>query len=99
MIISFLRNEINISRLCIEAMPLELVASFKILGIMLDNRCKWEVNRYAIMKKASKRLYITRVLWRCGHSSGDLLSLLFFGKIYPRIRLSRLAYHTTCIPV
>ena len=77
MIVSFLRNEIDIPRLCIEETPLELVTSFKVLGMTLNNKLKWQDNTLVTIKKASKRLYIIRVLRRCGLSASDLLVVYF----------------------
>ena len=72
MIISFLCDEIDILRLCIENVPLELVTSFKVLVVTLNNKLKWQDNTAAMIKKASKRLHIIRVLWRCGLPPSDL---------------------------
>ncbi|CAB4042371.1 Hypothetical predicted protein [Paramuricea clavata] len=52
MIISFLRNETVISRLCIDELSLELVDSFKVLGVTINNKLKWQDNTEAIVKKA-----------------------------------------------
>ena len=62
MIISFLCDEIDIPRLCIENVPLELVTSFKVLVVTLNNKLKWQDNTVAMIKMASKRLQIIRVL-------------------------------------
>ena len=73
MIVSLLCNEIDIPRLCIEETPLELVTSFKVLGMTLNNKLNWQDNTLVIVKKASKRLCIIRVLRRCGLSASNLL--------------------------
>ncbi len=44
MIISFLRNEIAIPRLRIDELTLELVQSFKALGLTINNKLKWQNN-------------------------------------------------------
>ena len=65
MIISFLLDEIDIPRrLCIENALLELVTSFKVLGVTLNNKLKWQDNNVQKIRKASKRLHIIRVLGR-----------------------------------
>ena len=62
MIIIFHCDEIDIPRLCIENVPLELVTSFKVLVVTLNNKLKWQDNTVAMIKKASKRLHTIRVL-------------------------------------
>ena len=77
MIISFLHDEVDTPQLCIENIPLEPVTSFKVLGVTLNNKLKWQENTAIIIKKASKRLHIIRVLHRCGLSPSDLLVVYF----------------------
>ena len=62
MIISFLCVEIDIPRLCMEKVPLELVTSFKVLVVTLNDKFKWQDNTVAMIKMALKRLHIIRVL-------------------------------------
>ncbi|CAB4009334.1 RNA-directed DNA polymerase from mobile element jockey [Paramuricea clavata] len=68
MIVSFVRSENDIPRLLIDGLPLDLVPSFKLLGLTMNNKLKWQDNTEALVKKASKRLYIIRVLQRCGYA-------------------------------
>ncbi|CAB4004215.1 RNA-directed DNA polymerase from mobile element jockey [Paramuricea clavata] len=75
MIVSFLRQSDNYTPLHINDQQLELVTSFKILGLTINNHFKWNDNVAIIVKKASKRLYILRVLRRSGIPSADLLSI------------------------
>jgi hypothetical protein len=56
MSISFLRNETAIPRRRIDELSLELVDSFKVLGVTINNKPKWQYNTEAIDK--SKRLYM-----------------------------------------
>ena len=72
--VSFARSENDIPRLLIDSLPLDLVTSFKILGLTMNNKLNWQDNTEALVKKALKRLYIIRVLQRCGVSPYDLLS-------------------------
>lgn len=46
---------------------------FKILGVTIDSHLRWNDNVDAIVKKASKRLHILRVLRRSGIPPVDLL--------------------------
>ena len=93
MIVSFLRNEIDIPRLCIEETPLELVTSFKVLGMTLNNKLKWQDNTLVIVKKASKRLYIIRVLRRCGLSASNLL-VVYLSLVRPLLEYACPIWHT-----
>ena len=74
MVISFLRQSDNYTPLHINDQQLELVTSFKILGLTINN-LKWNDNVAIVVKKASKRLYILQVLRRSGIPSADLLSI------------------------
>ena len=93
MIISFLRNEIAISRLRIDELTLELVESFKALGLTINNKLKWQNNTEAIVKKASKRLYVIRVLRRCGLSPSDLL-LVYLSLVRSILEYACPVWHT-----
>ncbi|CAB3998779.1 RNA-directed DNA polymerase from mobile element jockey, partial [Paramuricea clavata] len=75
MVVSFLRQSDNYTPLHINDQQLELVTSFKILGLTINNHLKWNDNVAIIVKKASKRLYILRVLRRSGIPPADLLSI------------------------
>ena len=93
MIISFLRNEIAIPRLRIDELTLELVESFKALGLTINNKLKWQNNTEAIVKKASKRLYVIRVLRRCGLSPSDLL-LVYLSLVRSILEYACPVWHT-----
>ena len=75
MVVSFLQHSDNNTPLYINDQQLELVTSFKSLGVSINNQLKWNDNVAIIVKKASKRLYILRVLRRSGIPSADLLSI------------------------
>ena len=75
MVVSFLRQSDNNTPSYINDQQLELVTSFKSLGVTINNQLKWNDNVAIIVKKASKRLYILRVLRRSGIPSADLLSI------------------------
>ena len=53
--------------------PLSIVSSFKVLGVTFNDHLKWNDNVNILVKKASKRLYILRILRRSGVPSADLL--------------------------
>ena len=77
MLISFLHDQPDVPRLCINGLPLELVHSFKVLGLTLNDKLKWQENVELVVKKAAKRLYILRVLSRINVPSADLLTIYF----------------------
>ena len=96
MVICFLRQSPNIVSLHINGNPLSIVSSFKILGVTLNDHLKWNDNVNILVKKASKRLYILRILRRCGVPSADLLPVFFFpGTFSPGVRLHSLAYESS----
>ena len=93
MIVSFVRSENDIPRLLIDGLPLDLVPSFKILGLTMNNKLKWQDNTEALVKKASKRLYIIRVLQRCGLPPNDLL-LVYFSMVRSILEYACPVWHT-----
>ena len=93
MIVSFARSENDIPRLLIDGLPLDLVPSFKILGLTMDNKLKWQDNTEALVKKASKRLYIIRILQRCGLPPNDLL-LVYFSMVRSILEYACPVWHT-----
>jgi hypothetical protein len=50
MIISFLQNQPDLPRLCIDWLPLDLVHSFEALGLTLNNKLKWKENVEIMVK-------------------------------------------------
>ncbi|XP_068707230.1 fibropellin-1-like [Montipora foliosa] len=72
MTVSFLRHCLENQPLRINDRLLDSVSSFKVLGVTLNNQLKWNDNMVTMVKKASKRLYILRVLRRYGVPPADL---------------------------
>ena len=79
MIISFLKQPMDIPPVTIEGIDLERVSSVKLLGIIINNKLTWTENTTYICSKASKRLYHLKQLRRAGLSGGDLL--MFYGSV------------------
>ena len=77
MIISFLREKNDIPRLQINELPLDLVSSFKVLGITINNKLNWQDNTNVVVKIVAKQLHIIRVLKRCSLPPNDLLLVYF----------------------
>ena len=74
MVISFHKQPIDISPICIEGIEIERVKSFKLLGIIVTDKITWNENTTYICSKASKRLYHLKQLRRAGLDSVDLLA-------------------------
>lgn len=51
------------------------VTSYKLLGLWVDNDLKWSSNTENIVKKASKRLHLLKILRRYGAPKEHLLTL------------------------
>ena len=50
------------------------VKSYKLLGLWLDDDLKWNTNTEYITKKASKRLYLLKILKKHGAPQQNLLT-------------------------
>ena len=77
MLITFLYDQPNIPRLYVDGLPHELVHTFKVLGLTLNDKLKWQENIEIMVKKAAKCLYILGVLSRINVPSADLLTIYF----------------------
>lgn len=54
---------------------IEQVASFKFLGVNISRDLTWDVHVDYLLKKVNKRLYILRVLRRCGAHVSDMVKI------------------------
>ena len=75
--VCFLRESPDLSPLLIDGHALEVVRSHKVLGLVIQNDLKWNAHIESVVSKASKRLYIIRILRRGGVPVEDLLSIYF----------------------
>ncbi|XP_020906728.1 uncharacterized protein LOC110244842 [Exaiptasia diaphana] len=73
--ISFLAKDPDVDQLMVEETHLERVKSHKVLGVTLCDNLKWNLNIDEIVTKASKRLYILRVLKRAKLPTPHLTSI------------------------
>ena len=91
-----LKSMPDIPTLVVNNLPLDSVSSNKVLGLTLSDTLKWNDNTTEIVSKASKRLYILRVLKRAGVPPTDLIT------IYNALVRSVLEYSfvvwATCFP-
>ena len=62
--ISFAKNKPNFDLVVVNSKPLELVTSFKILGLNISSELKWNVHVSELVKKAFSRLYFLKQLKR-----------------------------------
>ena len=75
LVICPLRSQPDLSVLLVDGTPLERVSSYKVLGVTICDDLKWRKNVQAMVTKASRRLYIMRVLNRAGIPSADLVNV------------------------
>ena len=65
--ITFLKhNHICFSPIYVGGAPVELVSTFKLLGVQLTNDLTWNIHVDYVIKKANSRLYSLRKLRKAG---------------------------------
>ena len=94
MTVNFLRQSPVITSLSIDGQSLDQVLSFKVLGVTLNHRLKWDAHVEVTVKKASKRLYILRVLRRSGVPPSDLL-LIYISLVRSVLEYACSVWHTS----
>ncbi|TWW81352.1 hypothetical protein D4764_01G0011670 [Takifugu flavidus] len=62
MVVDFSKSKSPPSPVCISGKDVELVPSYRFLGVQLDNKLEWSTNTDAVYKKAMSRLYFLRRL-------------------------------------
>ena len=77
MCISFQHDNLDLSPLLIGEQIIETVQSHKVLGPTIQSNLKWNDHINSIVTKASKRLYIIRILRRNGVPVEDLIEIYF----------------------
>ena len=92
--ISFLRCDPDCPPLEIDGHQLERVATFKILGLTINNIIKWTQCIDVIVRKSSKRLYMMRVLRRHGIPITDLL-VIYSTSIRPILEYACVVWHNS----
>ncbi|TWW54976.1 hypothetical protein D4764_09G0000250 [Takifugu flavidus] len=75
MVVDFRKSKSPPSPVCISGKEVELVPSYRFLGVQLDNKLEWSTNTDAVYKKAMSRLYFLRRLlqlcWGAGIKAKD----------------------------
>ena len=74
MVIDFRKNKSVISPLEVNGHVFERVKSYKILGMWIDDDLKGKTNVKYLVKKASKRLFVLKILSNYNAPMGDLKS-------------------------
>ncbi|TWW78270.1 hypothetical protein D4764_11G0003910 [Takifugu flavidus] len=62
MVVDFRKSKSLPSPVCISGKDVEIVPSYRFLGVQLDNKLEWSTNTDAVYKKAMSRLYFLRRL-------------------------------------
>ena len=75
--ISFQHDNPELSSLLIDEQIIETVQSHKVLGLTIQSNLKWNEHIDSIVTKASKRLYIIRILRRNGVPGEDLIDIYY----------------------
>ena len=91
---SFLQSEPELNHLIIEGSPLEVVDSFKLLGVTLSNDLSWNIHVSNITAKASKHLYALRILKRHGIPVKNLITI-FCSLIRPVLEYACQVWHSS----
>ncbi|CAB4006245.1 Hypothetical predicted protein [Paramuricea clavata] len=92
--VSFLQSEPEFDHLTINGSPLEVVDSFKLLGITLSSDLSWNIHVSNISAKANKRLYALRILKRHGVPVKNLISI-FCSFIRPVLEYACQVWHSS----
>ena len=71
------KNTTSFDPVVVNDMPIELVATAKILGLNVSSDLKWNSHIDSIIKKAQKRLYSLSQLKRSGLGTRGLVQLFF----------------------
>jgi hypothetical protein len=75
LLVCFWKNKPNVPSLKLNNHPIEVVQSAKLLGVILNDHLKWNEHVGQIVKKASKRLYMLKLLKRARADTKTLLSV------------------------
>ncbi len=85
MLIDFTKDKRSFSSLTADGIPINCVESARILGHTVQNNMKWNIHMDHIVKKASKRLHLLRLLKRYNADIKTLVTLYISHKTYSRI--------------
>ncbi|KAI8496698.1 hypothetical protein Bbelb_253530 [Branchiostoma belcheri] len=92
MVFCFLRNPPPPPVITIGTSQLEVVQAARILGLILQHNLKWTEHVTSIVGKASKRLYMLRILKKHGLDTSDLI-LIYIGFVRPVLEYACVIWH------
>ena len=92
--VSFLHSQPSVEPLIVDNQTLEVVNTFKLLGVYLTSDLKWTTHVRHISSKASKRLYALRILKRNGVQP-SYLKTVYCSFIKPVVEYACLFWHTS----
>ncbi|CAH1271285.1 CACNA1B [Branchiostoma lanceolatum] len=92
MVFCFLRNPPPPPVITIGPSHLEVVQAARILGVILQHNLRWTDHVTSIVGKASKRLYVLRILKKHGLDTSDLI-LIYIGFVRPALEYACVIWH------
>ena len=90
--VSFLRVPMEFDALSSSGLNIEIVQTFKLLGVIISSDLTWNAHVDYICTKASKRLYALRILKRSGAPANDLITV-FCAFIRPVLEYASPVWH------
>ena len=90
--VCFLKERPILERLNLRGHPLEIVSHHKVLGLVIQDNLKWNGHIAMIVKKASKRFHILRVLKRGGIPPHELI-LIYYALIRSVLEYCCIVWH------
>ena len=90
--IGFSNNNYDFEPLVLNGKPLELVASAKLLGMIISHDLKWNMHTSELSRKCSSRLYFLRQLKRSGVALSELV-LFYVTCIRPVLEYASPVFH------
>ena len=75
LVVDFTRKKHHFASLIVDEVYIERVKSTRILGLTVQDNMKWNEHIHNMVKKASKRLYMLRLLKKSNASTGTLITV------------------------
>ena len=92
MLVGTVLNDVNTELICLDSRHIQRVSVFKLLGVTVDSKLKWNTHIDNICAKASSRLYTLKILKRCSLSHDDLWHFYVTAKTTLRICMPCMAH-------
>ena len=91
--IDFRMNKTVIPPVKIDNRSLNIVRSYKLLGLWFDDDLKWKTNTEYIIKKSSKRLYLLKIL-KSYRAPKDALKIFYIAVVRSAVEYEAQVYGT-----